>query len=537
VAKLRKVALSVADVPAPEGETTQPTDEGDVWTPDSAINPPANLDHLASLTQSSRVRRSCIAAIAQNTVGLGYELRVRDGHEEDVTDVADDTRAAVARLDALAQRDKRLKRPSFTRLMRAVSWDKYECGNGYLEVARNKLDGHISGLFHVPGKRIRRLADGSGWIMLTKASSTTGAIKFYDFGAKVIYDDNGQPTDRLQGGSGARWKTNELIPFQLYTSESREYGLPPDAQLASDYLGDRYAADANVGFFDSGGVPPTVIFVQGETETDDNGDIRVEVPPEVVKQVADTMRGEGSAQRSRVAIIGLPAGFSTEQHDLAVLSERDMGFISFRSDNRRATLGAFRLSPVFVADIEDAGKYTAEVERAITKEQVFDPEQQEVEETLGLTLVTELFPHLTLKFDGMRVSDDVAQRQSANDLADRGRLTNGEYRAAHGYAPLPEATDGQEPQAGEMPAGWNDELVPAGLLTGPAPGQTDGTPLAKSADALAGGVAGEFDDAVADALHRVREMSDHEFAPDAVVVTKEGNSIRIEPYSGNGTGE
>jgi hypothetical protein len=527
--EIRKAVLTVAPMPpAPgDGGSTQPLDD-DPWTPEGSLPPPADLDNLAALTQVGRIRRSCIAAIAHNTVGLGFELAVREGHEDEIKgEVDEERREARDELNRLARRDAMLKRPSFGRLLTAVIWDKYECGNGYLEVARNKITGKISGLYHAPGKRIRRTKERDGWIMLRQAGTLTNAVRFYDFGAKVKYGPDGQPTNKL-AGSGMRWDRNELIPFQLYTSESRDYGLPPDAQLAIDYLGDKLAGDTNASFFGSSGVPPTVIFVQGE-EKGDGSEVRIEVPPAFVKQVADAMRG-GTAQ-SRVAIIGVPAGFKAQVNNLAVTSERDMGFIAYRGDNRRATLGAFRLSPVFVADIEDAGKYTAEVERAITKEQVFDPEQEEVQDALDHSLLAELFPHLALDFNEIAIKGDEAKRQSANDLADRGKITNAEYRTAHGYPPMPEAAEGAEPQEGEVEFGWNSELVTSKQAALAPPG-----PEAEFFEKAAGttrSITETFEDAVEDAIRRV-----HEIDPDAdvspVVVEKVGGEVVI--HAGNGAG-
>jgi hypothetical protein len=216
-----------------------------------------------------------------------------------------------------------------------------------------------------------------------------------------------------------------------------------------------------------------------------------------------------------------------------------MGFIAYRGDNRRASLAAYRLSPVFVADIEDAGKYTAEVERAITKEQVFDPEQQDVEAILNGTIVAELFPHLEIVFDELAIKGDEAVRESANDAADRGVITRREYRTAHGYGPLPEADAGAEPQAGEVPHGWNDELVPL-RAPGPArPGETPATPaaepglIAKGVPSLDEAIREDFDAAIDEALREVHEkFPDVATAP--IVVEKDGDDVRITRREGIG---
>ncbi len=453
------VELSGADLPM--GESAQPVDEADRWTPDHAIEPPANLDALAALTQAARTRRSCIEAVTLNTVSRGVTLAPREGHEEEVAD--DEIAEVLAKLDAMARRDDRLVRPSLTRLLSAAKWDEEEVGNGYLEVSRNRVTGEIDGLFHVPGKRVRRRRDRKGWVVGPKSGSFAERVEFYDFGDKVRYE-NGRPTATLVN-SGRRWDRNELIPFRLYTSESRDYGLPRDSQLALDYLGDRNAAESNVAFFDSSGVPPTVIFVQGEP--DENGKIvRFKVSEKLVKQITDTLSAD-SDRRKRVAVVPVPPGTKTDKIDLAALSERDMGFIEFRRDNRRATLGAFRMAPIFVADIEDTNYSTAETEERLTKKQLFDPEQERWADILSDSILRDMgYPHLEFKFTELEVGDEKQRAEAADAMAEHKAILNGEYRKAHGMGPLPEAKEGEEPEPGQVEYGWNGAIVTVGVGDG-----------------------------------------------------------------------
>lgn len=457
----KQVRIRATDLP--EGVSRQPESTTDRFTPDHALNPPEDLDRLASLTGVARTRRSCIEAIALNTVGRGYTLVPREGQEEEVKD--GEIEEALARLDALARRDTRLGKPSSKRQLSAAKWDEEEVGNGYLEVSRNRLTGEIDGTFHVPGKEVRRRKDLKGWVVGKKNAPASERIEFYDFGDKVAYDSEGRPEGKLNG-TGKRWDRNELIPFRLYTSESRDYGLPRDTHLALDYLGDQRAAQTNASFFDSSGVPPTVIFLKTPTPEGDEEEVELVVDPSIGKKVLHTLNSDGD-RRHRVAVVPLPEGVEPHEIDLASLSERDMGFIEFRKDNRRATLGAFRLSPIFVADIEDTNYSTAETERKLTKEQVFDPDQDRWGDILDNTLLRDLgYPHLQFKFTELDVTDEKEQRESADSLADRSAITYGEYRKAHGEDPLPEAKENTDPKPGEVEFGWNGMLVKVRTASG-----------------------------------------------------------------------
>jgi capsid portal protein len=85
----------------------------------------------------------------------------------------------------------------------------------------------------------------------------------------------------------------------------------------------------------------------------------------------------------------VPPGTKTDVHQLSVLSDRDMGFTEFRDDNRQRFMSAFRMQPIFIA-VSDQGRYDAEVQRSITLEQLFDPEQRRWERKLRHTLLTDL---------------------------------------------------------------------------------------------------------------------------------------------------
>jgi capsid portal protein len=443
--------------PQPTGDSKQPGDADGAATPDDAIEPPIALESWARLSRTNGMRRAIIDAIARNTVGLGYTILLAETADQQEKD-ENRIRAARQALEACSARDRRLDSPSLTELLMAVKTDEEEVGNGYIEVSRNRLTGLVDGLFHAPGKLVRRRKDRKGFLMLRGEGLIDKPIQFVPFGDKIKYDDNGQPTNAL--AAGASWSVNELLPFRIYSSESRDYGMPRDAALALDYAGDKLAAESNISFFDSSGTPPTVIFVQGE-ETNQGGRVTFKVPQATVDRIAGTLKSD-SGHRHRVGIIPLPPGSSVKDVQLGQISERDMGFTGYRKDNVGRQLAAFRLSPIFVS-ADDSGRYTAEVQRAISLEQVFDPEQSRYETRLHNTLMKDLgFPELAIGFKRLAVEADAAKRDSADKMAESQTITRREHRKAHGYGPLPEAdTDDPVEAAKEQKVvkGWNDEIV------------------------------------------------------------------------------
>lgn len=446
VTELRAVPL--------EGTSTQPDDTSLLWTPDDTIAPPEDLISLRALSENSWIRGTCIEAVARNTVGLGWEIVAdTDGSQIDPDELIADAKV----LDALAERDKRLDSPTFGELMYAVKTEEEECGNGYVEISRKRGSGQIDGLFHVPGPYVRRKKDRSGYVVGMNpqiAGADTTRVDYYNFGEKAEYGKDGKPTGRLQAGK--RWAVNELLPFRLFTSASRDYGLPRDVELAIEYLAAKLVDEWGVGFFDSSGVPPTILFVSGE-ESKTGQRIRFTVPQETIERIDQALKTDAS-RVARVAVVPVPPGTNVQAESLATLSERDLTFGDFKKQHRRNVGGSFRLSPIFYGDVDDAGRYTAEVQRALTLEQVFDPEQDRYESRLTRTLMRDLgMEGKTIRFKRLAVEGDAVRRESANDAAEVGAITIGEYRNAHGLGPLPFDGNGDDP---------NDAIINAGKPRG-----------------------------------------------------------------------
>lgn len=452
----------------PLGETRQPDEtHDDIWTPDNAILPPENLDALSQLSKESWIRSSCVDAVSLNTVGLGYSIEVAKGHEDSPPD-DEQLHEAEQTLEALARRDVRLDHPSFTELLSAVKHDEEECGNGAMEVSRSRQTGEIDGLFHAPGKRVRRKKDRSGYIVGTATDpDPSTATEFYNFGEKVKYSDDGSPRNAV--APGKRWDTNELITFRLYTSESRDYGLPRDVELAVEYFSVKSLNDWNASFFANSGSVPQIIFVTGEEQSDGTR-TTLTVPQATVDRIHQTLRAD-AARTARVAIVPVLPGSKVDTVKLSQLSDKDIAFADYKSDHNFNVLGAFRLGPIFVG-LQDEGRYTAEVQRALGLEQVFDPEQRRYETRLHHTLLRDLgLGEMRLRFRRLAVEGDAAKRDSADALAEAGAIRRGEYREAHGFGPMKE-----DPEDGDVSI--NDEILEMGARpvmapTAPAKGDTN----------------------------------------------------------------
>lgn len=454
------VELRAVELDPGAGESKQ--EEEDLWTPEDTIAPPVNLSTLSRLTKASQIRAVCLDALSRNTVGLGWDISVWPEHEGDVD--KDRIKEARHTLDALARRDRRLDRPSFSDLAYAVKHDLEECGNGYIEVSRNKNTGRIDGLYHLPGGLVRRRKKRDGWVM-GQNPDLPGSTRsdYYNFGEKVEYSDAGEPQGKL-ANRRLGWAGNEAIALRHYTSESRDYGLPRDIGLLVEYLAHKYVTEWSSSFFSGSGVPPTILFVQG-TEQRDGNRVRFRVDQSVVRRINQAMISEG-APGKRVVVVPVPPGTSVHAEQLSELSDRDITFGDFKKEHRHNVGAAFGLMPIFYGDVDDSGRYTAEVQRELCLEETFDPDQRYIEDKLWTTLMADLgFSEFRVMFKRLAVAGDAAKREAANNGASVGAITVGEWRQLNGMQPLPWDGDPNDP---ENP---NNERFKAGAGGGGDPHQ------------------------------------------------------------------
>lgn len=447
------VELRAIEVDSGAGKSSQSASEDELWTPDDTFEPPEDLHALARLTDNSSIRETCIGAIARNTVGLGWDVDVWEGQQ-----ASPERRAECRQLvDALARRDRILDRPSFSSLMYAAKWDEEETGNGAIEVSRNRNTGKIDGLYHAPGAKVRRKRDLTGYVIGPKADAGINVDRreFSNFGEKVEYDSKGQPQRRL--AKGASWSRNELIVFRRYTSASRHYGLPRDVALAFEYAAARFLNEWTASFFEGSGTPPTIVFVAGK-EGKDGQRVHFTVPEATVRRIQQAVKSD-SKPGARVAIIPVPPGTEVKDVQLAQKSaDKDLTFEAWRKLHEHHVGAGFDLMPIFYGNAEDGGRYTAEVQRAFTLEETFDPDQREHEDRIYNSLFTDLgFTELRMVFKRLAVEGDAVKREAAVAMAEAGGITVREFRAAHGYGPLDEAIHGE---------GANERIVSTGKPRG-----------------------------------------------------------------------
>lgn len=347
---------------------------------DGVVEHPFNMDALIKLNEMSVVRRACINAIATNVARLGYRIKKTDpgAEEQDSDEVSEQI---IDFLEKWARQD----RSSFSDLIYKVKFDEESCGNGYIEVTRDRV-GRVAGLHYVPAQTIFIKRDRSGFVQRVG----TREVGFYNFGDKYTVDASGQHTLKPDRDSDVR----ELIHFKMHASGSQFYGLPRDIAAITTIYGDELARNSNTKFFTHAATPELLLIFEVDKaaipQQVGSQPIKVSIPEGVKKEIEDHFRRTLSSNTFKPGIFHLPPGVKLKIERLSS-EQKDAGWINFRKENRNELRIAFQTPPVIIADTGDGSNYaTALAEKSVYLEQVIEPEQRKYQGDLMWCLWPEL---------------------------------------------------------------------------------------------------------------------------------------------------
>jgi hypothetical protein len=343
-----------------------------------------------------------------NVDGTGFEIVDKDGHGRPDDDDSVEAQTSVREFFAEPWPGE-----SFLTIRRKLRRDLEEVGNAFMEVLRNTKD-EIMFARHIDAKTIR----------LVKLDAPVPSIKpvvrggveieavldvrerryvqviggkyvfFKDFGAARDVD---RDTGKWAAGGGktpsdkkrvpAEKRGTELIHFINKKDPETPYGLPRWISSAPSVVGSRKAEEFNLDFFDSGGVPPLLVIVQGGRLAEDAERVLKENfmatgrsrHQAAVLEAFGTTGDIDSAQNVRVTI----ERFGSERQKDSMFE----GYIS-RCDVR--TQRSFRMPPLFLGLAQDQNFATAYASYTVAEAQVFAPERREFDEAINLKLM----PHL-----------------------------------------------------------------------------------------------------------------------------------------------
>jgi PBSX family phage portal protein len=377
---------------------------------DRFIEPPLNMEFLATVEEYSTIVQQCVEAMEINIEGFGHMLRpliMRDTLKEGdpVLKTMDDERRRV---------DNFLKRAtggdSMVAFRRKLRHDQETTGNAYIEVVRHPVSGALDRLVHVPSYQIRlgktdpsfteytykcQVETGAGkheveeikevkrfrrYLQMQHGVATGGdVVWFKEYGdPRVIDCKTGEVVaeDKIKGFPPEQ-KANEVIHLRIYSSRT-PYGLPRHKGCLITLLGDREAEEVNYTTLKSNNIPSMIVAVSNGLLT-----------PETVQRMKDFVKEQiqGSSNYSRFLILeaeGIfegtdPGQIRLDIKPLTSQQTRDQLFQEYGKANREKVRECFRLPPIFVGRSEDYTRATAESSRRLADEQIFRPERDEMD--------------------------------------------------------------------------------------------------------------------------------------------------------------
>lgn len=388
------------------------------------ITPPYDVYQLAGYYDTSFANHAAIDAKVENIVGLGYDFVISD--KSLLAMELEDNKDKVGRARKRIERGKIQLRDwlesmnsdeSFTETLEKVYTDVSATGNGYIEVGRTTT-GEIGYIGHIPATtvRVRRLHDGFVQIIANKV------VYFRNFGAtnKNPITDDPRP--------------NEIIHIKEYSPLNTFYGVPDVIAAMPSLIGDAFASQYNVDYFQNKAVPRYVVTLKG-----------AQLSSEAEDKLFRFLQTGLKSQNHRTLYIPLPG--DNDQNKVEFKMEpiengvQEGSFHQYRQQVRDDILVAHQVPLTKLGGGDTTNIAAAMSQDRTFKEQVARPAQRNLEKILN-KIIREKTDVLEFKFNELTLTDEVAQSQILERYVKTQIMTPNEARD---IVNLPRRSGGDEP--------------------------------------------------------------------------------------------
>jgi PBSX family phage portal protein len=389
------------------------------------VNPPYDLDSLATLYDQSAIHNAAINARVMNTVGLGYEftetLKSRRRVEKAQDDPAKLERVRKNLQDLREELDElfesfNIEETLIETLVR-VWQDCLTVGNGYLEVGRNN-SGKVGYIGHIPATMVRVRRKRDGYVQLSR-SNKIQAVFFRNFQDLEMEDPiNGDPSP------------NEIIHFKIYSPNSTYYGIPAAVSAATAIVGDKFAKEYNIDYFENKAIPRYAIILKG-----------AKLSNKSKLELVNYFRNEIKGKNHGTLVVPLPAGIGSEsdiKFEKLEAGVQDASFDKYRKSNRDEILIANRVPAPKVGVYDNANLAVSRDADKTFKIQVIGPDQAVIEKKIN-RLLSEFTDMLQFKLKKIDLLDEDMESRIHDRYLRTEVISPNEVRAKIG---LPEKSDG-----------------------------------------------------------------------------------------------
>ena len=476
--------------------------EGSYWTGGATgdvaiLEPQFKPGNLFAVASQNNTLLQCVEAMEVNVDGTGHTIQLQPGEDEEETKDGKNKKSDPER-EALEQFfDEPFPGRSMIELRRELRRDIETTGNGYMEVIRNAMDEVV--MLNVISSVYTRMIRLDAAVPANKKLMRNGKeievqirarerrfvqiindkkIYFKEFGASRDLDrDTGLWHEPKGSGKKSRLalekRASEIIHFRGNLEPKTPYGVPRWINQLPSALGSRKAEEFNLEFFDGGGLPPVLIFVQGGT-----------LGADVRKALEKHISGRGTKHRAAVVEAVSTSGSIDSPGTVQVRVERfggdsmkDALFLNYDASCADHLREAFRLPSIFLGKSNDYNFATAYTSYMVAEAQVFFPERDEFDTVIN----TKILPLLGAKryeFRSLPMSlADIQNQLKALELASTKNIIAGEKEIEILNEITGLSMEYQEPPPPPpMIPGQNPQDVQEPKMPGSEPSETKQTP-------------------------------------------------------------
>ncbi|QQO38273.1 capsid portal protein [Vibrio phage vB_VpaS_VP-RY-9] len=401
---------------------------------------------LAAFAEESSSLNPCIAAMEINIDGTGYDIMPVNEKEWLDSEGNDSTH----REDPIYQSivdffENPHPNETLTGMRRKVRRDLEQCGNGALEVLLAK-DGTPLFMKYLDAKYLRLMEYGDQdnetvqREVMRAGKKTKASLKMkrrrymYRKGKTTRYLKELGSERELNAVTGM-WvergkkvvnnqRASAVIHFKLDKDANDEYGLPRWISKVRSMKGELEAESLNLNYFENGGIPPVIIFLQnGKVESGSlrslNAALSGKAEGKSKGVVVETESTTGSLDKEGKVDVKVER-FSSEQ-------TKDSLFGGYLDKCSKEIKGAYRLPQLFLGKSEDYNFATAYASILVAEAQVFKPERDEFDEIIDLRLMTHFSDKFTFRSRSLSVVDTETKTAMLLNLSNNKAITNEEY--------------------------------------------------------------------------------------------------------------
>lgn len=391
------------------------------------VAPPYDLDTLANLYDSSAIHNAAVNARVMNTVGLGYHFEETMKTKRKI-EKAQESPDRLARVRKSIQDEReRLEEffenvneeETFNETLIRVWLDCLSVGNGYLEIGRTN-SGKIGYIGHIPATLVRVRRKRDGFVQIAK-SNKIQAVFFRNFQDSETQDPiNADPNP------------NEIIHFKIYSPNHTYYGIPSAVSAAAAIIGDKFAKEYNIDYFENKAIPRYAIIIKG-----------AKLSQKSKQEMVNYFRQEVKGRNHGTLVIPLPASLGADtdlKFEKLEAGIQDASFDKYRKSNRDEILVADRVPAPKVGVYDNANLAVSRDADKTFKTQVLTPDQSIIQKKIN-RLVGELTEILVLKFNNIDLIDEDIQSRIYDRYLRTEVIAPNEVRTKLGY---PERIGGDE---------------------------------------------------------------------------------------------